>query len=242
MAAGTVTGDASTGTDTLRSIKSVRGSAFADTYNATGFGAGWRVERRQQRKLQRVRRLGRQRHRGRQRQHAYQLHQRIRRRHRRSAGSGTVIGNASVGSDTVSGISQVRGSNFDDTIRGSGANDFFDGRAGNDLLDGRGGFDQAVYNADTLVTAGIIVDMAAGTVTGDATIGTDTLQFDRVRSPARISPISTTRQVSAMPARTPAAPASTAPSTCSRALAATTPSPATATPRSTTGMRRPRDG
>ncbi len=90
--------------------------------------------------------------------------------------AGTVTGDASVGSDTVSGISQVRGSNFDDSISGSGANETLDGRAGNDLLDGRGGFDQAIYNSDGLVTGGIVVDMAAGTVTGNATVGNDTLR------------------------------------------------------------------
>jgi len=39
MAAGTVTGDASVGTDTLRSIEAIRGSIFDDVYNATNFGA-----------------------------------------------------------------------------------------------------------------------------------------------------------------------------------------------------------
>ena len=39
MAAGTIVGDASVGTDTLRAIEAVRGTSFADTYNATGFGA-----------------------------------------------------------------------------------------------------------------------------------------------------------------------------------------------------------
>ena len=43
LAAGTVTGDASIGTDTLRSIESVRGTDFADTYDATGF-AGYRSD------------------------------------------------------------------------------------------------------------------------------------------------------------------------------------------------------
>ena len=38
MAAGTVMGDASIGTDTLRSIELVRGTNFTDTYDATGFG------------------------------------------------------------------------------------------------------------------------------------------------------------------------------------------------------------
>jgi len=34
-----VTGDAATGTDTLRSVEAVRGTAFADTFDATGFTA-----------------------------------------------------------------------------------------------------------------------------------------------------------------------------------------------------------
>ena len=41
LAAGIVTGDAATvGTDTLLSVKSVRGSNSADTFDATGFGSG----------------------------------------------------------------------------------------------------------------------------------------------------------------------------------------------------------
>ncbi len=39
MVTGVVSGDASLGTDTLRSIKSVRGTNFADTYSAANFGA-----------------------------------------------------------------------------------------------------------------------------------------------------------------------------------------------------------
>ncbi len=39
MAAGTATGDASIGTDTLRSIEGVQGTNFADHYDATGYGA-----------------------------------------------------------------------------------------------------------------------------------------------------------------------------------------------------------
>ena len=37
LAAGTVVGDASVGTDTLRSIEAVRGTNFADVFDATGF-------------------------------------------------------------------------------------------------------------------------------------------------------------------------------------------------------------
>ena len=43
------------------------------------------------------------------------------------------------------------------------------------LFDGRGGYDVAVYNVDGAVTSGISANMAAGTVTGGAAIGTDTL-------------------------------------------------------------------
>ena len=39
MTSGTVTGDVSSGTDTLRSIEGIQGTNFADTYVATNFGA-----------------------------------------------------------------------------------------------------------------------------------------------------------------------------------------------------------
>ena len=39
LAAGTVTGDSSIGTDTLRSIEAARGTSFADIFDATGFTA-----------------------------------------------------------------------------------------------------------------------------------------------------------------------------------------------------------
>ena len=48
--------------------------------------------------------------------------------------------------------------------------------AGNDLIDGHGGFDNAVYSNLTYTTGGVTVDMASGTVTGDASTGTDTLR------------------------------------------------------------------
>ena len=38
LATGSVTGDTSTGTDTLRSIEGVQGTNFADTFDATGYG------------------------------------------------------------------------------------------------------------------------------------------------------------------------------------------------------------
>ena len=100
MAAGTVTGDASVGTDTLRSIEFVRGSNFADTYDATGFGRS---------------------------------------------------GALNVGSN--------------------GTFNEFEGVGGNDTITGNGNTRIAFYNA----TGGVTVDLAAGTATGDGSVGSDTI-------------------------------------------------------------------
>jgi hypothetical protein len=51
----------------------------------------------------------------------------------------------------------------------------FQGFGGNDFIDGRASFDRALYFRDTTLS-GINVDMGAGTVIGDAAIGTDTLR------------------------------------------------------------------
>ena len=51
-----------------------------------------------------------------------------------------------------------------------------EGRGGDDYIDGRGGYDIVTYNNDVATTSGITVHLAAGTVTGDATVGTDTLR------------------------------------------------------------------
>ena len=95
-----------------------------------------------------------------------------------SGASGTVTGDASVGTDTFSGVNSASGSSFADTITGSdnpnGTAEEFSGRAGNDTIDGKGGFDRAFYNNDPTAT-GIQIDMASGVVTGDTAIETDTL-------------------------------------------------------------------
>src|SRR4029078_10013751 len=75
--------------------------------------------------------------------------------------AGSATGNASVGHDTFSGVSSLRGSNFHDTLLGSD-NGFttaesFEGRGGNDFIDGRGGNDRAIYNHDTASTTCIDV-------------------------------------------------------------------------------------
>jgi Ca2+-binding RTX toxin-like protein len=88
------------------------------------------------------------------------------------AGSGTATGNASVGTDTFTGVAQLRGSEFADTITGSnqGGLENFDGRGGNDTINGQSGLDRAIYSAET---TGINVTLKTGTVA--AFSGTDTL-------------------------------------------------------------------
>ena len=61
-----------------------------------------------------------------------------------------------------------------DASSGSASGDSFLGLAGNDTIDGRGGFDTALYSGFN-TTGGVSIDMASGTVTGDASVGTDTL-------------------------------------------------------------------
>src|SRR5262249_27245619 len=94
-------------------------------------------------------------------------------------GAGTDSGDSSVGSDTFTGVTQVRGSSFNDTLVGSNTTtttEIFDGWAGDDSINGMGGFDQAAYNNNPTTTSGITVNMTAGTVSGDASIGHDTLR------------------------------------------------------------------
>src|SRR5262249_48786527 len=152
--AGTVSGPG-VGSDTLTSVESIRGSSFADTYVATGYAGASVVgsvppgfnefegmagddiivgngpSSSSGTKLSYL--------------------------HATSGvtvdmAAGTATGDASVGNDTFSGVSYVRGSLFDDTISGSNNTtgvENFEGLGGNDFFDGRGGFDRAVYGLRT---------------------------------------------------------------------------------------------
>lgn len=77
--------------------------------------------------------------------------------------TGTATGGA--GTDALSGIEGVFGSAFDDTLIGSAAGELLRGGQGDDSLDGAGGIDTLSY-ADA--TAGVTVDLAAGTASGGA--------------------------------------------------------------------------
>jgi VCBS repeat-containing protein len=184
LAAGTVTGDASVGSDTLRSIEIVRGSNFDDTYNAVGFsGASANAGS-----------AG-----------AFNIFEGV-------GGNDTITGNGStvvdyhsstrevtvdlstgqahstvplavddpVGHDTFTGVSGLSGSEFLDHLTGSNTTatvESYLGRGGDDIITGGGGLDLALYtpNIAGAVTGGINVALAAGNVTGDLSVGTDTL-------------------------------------------------------------------
>ena len=183
LAAGTVTGDATVGTDTLRAVEAIRGTNFDDLYDATGFGAAGAAN---------IGSLG---------------------TFNDFAGAGgndTVIGNGNTrlnyavavggitvdlqttagtaitvggtatglgeGTDSFTGVNAVLGSTFADTLFGSSFNNSFTGLGGDDYIDGRGGFDTAIYNSVFSATGGVSVNLAAGTATSDASIGTDTLR------------------------------------------------------------------
>jgi Ca2+-binding RTX toxin-like protein len=176
MAAGTVVGDSTIGTDTLRSVEAVRGTNFADSYIATGFsgtstnvgsngtfneftgnGGDDTITGNGNTRLSFS---------------------------NATAGvtvniaTGNATGDASVGHDTFTGVNAIMGSMFNDTLTGSGSTgtETFTGLGGDDFIDGGNGFDISSYNNIYLTTGAVTVNMAAGTATGDASIGNDTLR------------------------------------------------------------------
>jgi len=89
-------------------------------------------------------------------------------------GTGTVTGGG-IGVDTLVGVNRIIGSNFNDTFNGTSGNEIFDGYAGgDDVFHGGGGTDSVEYDGRDA----IVVHLANGIVTGNvpgSTIGTDTL-------------------------------------------------------------------
>lgn len=72
--------------------------------------------------------------------------------------------------DTYSGIENVIGSNFNDTIYGTSTDNILTGGLGDDLLNGEAGFDTASYAG---ASGSVSINLTANTVTGAA--GNDTL-------------------------------------------------------------------
>jgi Ca2+-binding RTX toxin-like protein len=154
LAAGIVSGHAAAGTDTLTSVEAIRGTDFADTYNAAGFtsdtvltpsanaGSGSNFNEFEG--------LGG--------DDTITGNGNTRVSYDNAGagvtvalaagGSGIATGDASVGTDTfVSGVTRVRGSDFADTLSGNGGNNFLEGQSGSDTLTGGLGADHFVYAA-----------------------------------------------------------------------------------------------
>ena len=88
-------------------------------------------------------------------------------------GSSVALGAA--GTDTLSGVREVVGSNFDDLLQGGGTSTFntdyesFRGGGGNDTIIGGAGFDEARYDdTNPAITAGVTIVMASGSDAGGA--------------------------------------------------------------------------
>ena len=85
---------------------------------------------------------------------------------------GTVIGDGNIGTDTVSGIASVVGTDFNDTLSGTDNNptsgrfalEEFRGGGGDDVIDGRGGRDRLAYDFSNN-GVGIVADLEDGTIT-----------------------------------------------------------------------------
>lgn len=191
MKAGTVTGDASVGTDTLISVEEIRGSSSDDTYKATGFTGGSPTGSFGPTSNEFEGMAGNDTITGNGSTIvAYlkaaagvtvNLTNPIAGQGASGTAHSTVADDANIGTDTFTGgVFGIRGSEYDDVLVGSdniGNVEIFQGRGGNDLIDGKGGFDRVLYwwRTDDNITGGISVNMAAGKVIGDASVGTDTL-------------------------------------------------------------------
>lgn len=175
---------AAVGTDTLRSIELVRGSQGADIYNASGFSqsgpAGTNVGGDQGNFNEFEGMAG---------NDTITGNGNTRVGYTSSSGAvtvtftgsgvGTAVGNSSVGTDTfLGGATNVRGSNFNDTLTGynNGTATFetFEGWAGDDMIVGGGGLDRARYDGNISSALGITLTTGLNfaLASGDVTVNT----------------------------------------------------------------------
>src|SRR6185369_1883538 len=169
LAAGTASGDASVGSDTLINIEGVRGSKFDDTL--TGGNASNGTDATDSSTLEIF--LGGA---GNDSIDGGQGFDRV--DYTTSTvgvnvdlGAGTASDGLG-GTDTLLNIEGVRGSNFDDILTGSAAAfESFEGRQGNDQIDGLDGIDRVDYKYSS---AGVTVNLATG-IANDGYGGIDLL-------------------------------------------------------------------
>jgi Ca2+-binding RTX toxin-like protein len=178
LADGIVAGNASIGTDTLRSIETIAGTRFNDIYDATGFdgaslNAGsdgtWNQYLSGQGGNDSIIGNGR-----------TQLNYSNFAGGGVTANIGTGIATYGTSQDTFSGVDSLVGTNAADVLTGSNTGfvpETFQAGGGNDFIDGAGGFDIAMYSGGAVTATGAInIQLAAGIVTGDGSVGTDTLR------------------------------------------------------------------
>jgi Ca2+-binding RTX toxin-like protein len=117
---------------------------------------------------------------------------------RGGAGDDTVLGGA--GGDTLhggTGRDLLGGGAGDDRLLGGAGDDTLAGGLGSDRLDGGAGLDHATWDLDPARTAGLTVDLAAGTAVGDGErdalagieLVTGSLRNDVIRGTTRADPL-----------------------------------------------------
>ena len=89
-----------------------------------------------------------------------------------NTGTYTTVGDAA--GDTFSGIEDIIGSKFADTLYGDGGDNVITGGAGNDKIDGAGGFNTASYADIALGQGGVVANLSTSSAVSTAD-GTDTL-------------------------------------------------------------------
>jgi VCBS repeat-containing protein len=163
LAAGTVFGGIHTGSDTLRSVEGIWGTDFTDIYDASGFSTTSTNAGSTQISVTNPNpsNFNEFEGGGGNDQVTGNGNTRVAFYHATGGvvvalGSGDAWGNGSVGHDTfASGVTRVRGSEFNDiitgdsssnTLEGQGGNDVLDGKADDDTLTGGTGADTFVYN------------------------------------------------------------------------------------------------
>lgn len=82
--------------------------------------------------------------------------------------SNGVVANDGFGNaETITGtIQQLRGTDYADTFTGSAGNEQFDGSGGDDIINGGAGFDLVRFDRPQN-SAGVVVNLSAGTATGE---------------------------------------------------------------------------
>jgi len=186
MALGAVTGDVAIGADTLRSVEAIRGTNFADSFVATGFGSGG-LNIGDFGTFNEFEGMGGNdtiAGNGNTRIAFYNALDGVTVDLNSGVSHGTAVGDvAGVGNDTFTGVNAVRGSASADVIFGDAGSNTLDGQGGNDSIEGRGGADTLFggLGADRFVFAAVADSTIASHDTiSDFVHGTDVIDTSAI--------------------------------------------------------------